>query len=72
MDDTNIDSNEIFEGIMKDGERLQGILIYQNDSRDRKLYNGDYYKNVPHGYGRMEWNDGGVYEGYFENDMKMV
>ena len=41
MDDTSIDSNEVFEGIMKNDERLQGILIYQNDSRDRKLYNGN-------------------------------
>ena len=33
---------------------------YKGDS-----YEGQYYKNMKHGYGIYRWSNGGIYEGKF-------
>ena len=41
-----------------------GIYVY-NDSSRKKLYNGSWVANKPHGQGTMEFNDGRIYSGEF-------
>lgn len=46
-----------------------GVLRYAPDDRyGRVQYEGEFYKDMRHGHGRLEWYDGKSFEGEWVND----
>lgn len=44
----------------------EGVIFYDKNDK-RNVYTGEILKGVPHGKGRLEYKDGKVEEGHFDN-----
>lgn len=54
-------NKEGYEGSLIDGQRQDGELFWANGNR----YEGQYFNNLPEGYGKLIYNTGITYVGHF-------
>jgi len=67
--DRKLSDGTTFTGTMKDGNLLNGKLVYplSKDVNTRKEYTGNFLNDIPNGHGTMIFNNGDEYAGDWIN-----
>ena len=58
------------DGSTNVGQFKDGTFVPPKSEKPDYIYAGETYKGIPHGVGKMTWNDGDVYKGDFVNGVR--